>query len=166
MMACASRVVRAWNWLVAFACTYFAFVALARPVTAAVRWAAALTGASVAYVLVMLAIAALWRHDEAHAAVCCAGGMAIAVMTGVWAASTILPAAHRRAGMWTCTALGVLYPALLAAGAEADAPVRSMQLLYIVASAAGGVAALRSFPVAHDAGISHGALASPRSAAA
>jgi hypothetical protein len=89
----------------------------------------------------MLAIAAVWQYDPTHAAVCCAGGMAVAVMCGAWAASAILPDRHRRAGLWTCTALGMLYPVLLAGGSAPGAPIHAMQALYVLASAVGGFAA-------------------------
>ena len=159
MTASASRVANASNWLAAFAYAYLAFVTSTKLVTTAVRWAAALIAASTAYVLVMLFLAALWRHDSAHAAICCAGAMAVAVMCGAWAASAILLPGHRRAGMWTCMALGMLYPVLLAAGSEPDVPIRAMQFLYVVTAAAGGVAALWTLPITHRASIPHPAHA-------
>src|SRR5271156_1833719 len=106
MAGSALRVANASNWLATFAYAYLGVVASAGLVTTAVRWAAALIGASVAYVLVMLMMAAFWRHDSGHAVICCAGGMTVAVLCGVRAASAILLPSHRRAGLWACTALG------------------------------------------------------------
>jgi hypothetical protein len=157
MVAHASRVANASNWLATFAYAYVAFVIAAKPVTTVARWVVALTEASVAYVLIMLALAAFWRHDSAHAAICCAGGMAIAVLCGGWVATTILLPAHRRAGLWTCTLLGALYPMLLVAGSAPDAPVHAMQSLYVIASTAGGIVALWALPIPRAASIAHGA---------
>ncbi len=159
MAAPASRVAHASNWLATFAYANLAFVASARLVTTAVRWVAALTGASVAYVLVMLMLAAFWRHDSAHAAICCAGAMMVSVLCGVRAASAILLPSHRRAGLWACTALGMLYPVLLAAGSAPGTPVHAMQWLYVVTSAAGGLVALWTLPLTHGASIARAAHA-------
>lgn len=149
MVSSASRVSSASNWLATSAYAYSAFVASTKLAINATRWAAALLGASVAYVLVMLALAAFWQHDSAHAAVCCAGGMVVAMLCAAWAATAILLPGHRHAGVWICTILGMLYPLLLAAGSAPGAPVRAMQFLYVVASAAGGVAALWTLPLTH-----------------
>jgi hypothetical protein len=159
MAGSALRVANASNWLATFAYAYLGFVASAKLVTTAVRWVAALTGASVAYVLVMLMMAAFWRHDSGHAAICCAGGMTVAVVCGVRAASAILLPSHRRAGLWACTALSALYPVLLAAGSEPGAPIRTVLLLYVVTSIAGGVVALLTLPLTHDASIGRAAHA-------
>jgi hypothetical protein len=159
MVASASRVASASNWLATSAYAYSAFVASTRLVTTAVRWVAALVGASVAYLLVMLALAAFWRHDSAHAAICCAGGMAVAVLCGAWAASVVLLPGHRAAGVWVCTILGMLYPLALAAGSDPGAPVRAMQFMYAVTAAVGGVVALWTLPPMRSATISYTAHA-------
>jgi ABC-type proline/glycine betaine transport system permease subunit len=147
MAASESRVASASNWLVTSSYAYLAFVASTRLATTAARWAAALLGASVVYVLVMLALAAFWQHDSAHAAVCCALGMVVAVLCAAWATSTILLPAHRDAGAWTCMILGMLYPLLLAAVSAPGTPVRTMQFLYVAAAAVGGVASLWTLPL-------------------
>jgi low temperature requirement protein LtrA len=147
----AARVASASNWLVTSSYAYLAFVTSTRLATTATRWAAALLGASVVYVLVMLALAAFWQHDSAHAAVCCALGMVVAVLSAAWATSTMLLPAHRHAGVWTCTILGMLYPLVLAAGSAPGTPVRAMQFLYVAAAAAGGVAALCTLPLSRGA---------------
>jgi hypothetical protein len=149
----APRVSNASIWAATLAYAYLTFIASTRLVTTATRWAAALLGAGVAYVLVMLAIAIFWQHDRAHAAVACAGGMAVAVLCAGWVAGAILLPEHRRAGMWACTALAMLYPVLLAAGSAPGAPVRAMQLLYVVTAAAGGIGALWTLPVTGSAPI-------------
>jgi ABC-type proline/glycine betaine transport system permease subunit len=160
MVVPASRVASAPNWLATTAYAYSAFVASTRLATTAARWAAALLGATAAYLLVMLALAAFWRHDSAHAAICCAGGMAVAVLCGAWAASTVLLPRHRTAGVWVCTILGILYPLALAAGSDPGAPVRAMQLMYAAMAGAGGLAALWTLPLTpRSAGISHTAHA-------
>jgi hypothetical protein len=141
MTALEARVASGSNWLATSAYAYTTFVASMRPVTTVVRWAAALIAASVAYVLIMLLLAVTWQHDPAHAAICCAGSMAVAVLCGAWVAGLILLPRHRSVGMWTCTALGMMYPLLLAAGHAPGTPVREMQLLYVVTAAAGGIAA-------------------------
>lgn len=146
MVPSASRVASASNWLATSAYAYSAFVASTRLATTATRWSAALLGAGVAYVLVMLALATFWQHNSSHAAICCAGGMMVAVLCAASVASTILLPRHRYAGVWVCTILGMLYPLLLAASSAPGTPVRTMQFLYVVASAAGGVAALSTLP--------------------
>jgi len=146
MAAPESRVASASNWLVTSSHAYLAFVMSTRLATTAMRWAAALLEASVVYVLVMLALAAFWQHDTAHAAVRCALGMVVAVLCAGWASSTILLPAHRHAGVLTCTVLGMLYPLLLAAGSAPGTPVRAMQFLYVAAAAVGGVTALCMLP--------------------
>lgn len=110
MLTSKSRLANTSSWLATLAYAYFVFVTSALLVTTALRWAAALIAASVAYALVMLLLAALWQHDSAHAAICCAGGMAIAVLCGARLATTILLPLHRTAGVWACTALGTIYP--------------------------------------------------------
>ncbi len=147
MVASDSRVASASSWLTTFAYAYLAFVGSTRLATTAVRWAAALIGAGVAYVLVMLVLAAFWQHDSAHAAVGCAAGMAVSVLCAARVASVVLLPAHRMAGVWACTILGMLYPALLAVGSAPGTPVRAMQLLYIATAAAGGLAAMRTLPL-------------------
>jgi hypothetical protein len=150
MAASAPPLASASSWLATFAYAYLAFVASTRLVTTGSRWAAALVGAGVAYGLVMRVLAALWQYDSAHAAICCAGSMAVAVLCGAWVASAILLPAHRRAGMWACTAVGMLYPVLLAAGSPPDAPVRGLQILDVAGAAVGGFAALWSLaPARH-----------------
>jgi hypothetical protein len=79
--------------------------------------------------------------------------MAVAVLCAGWVAGAILLPEHRRAGMWACTALAMLYPVLLAAGSAPGAPVRAMQLLYVVTAAAGGIGALWTLPVTGSAPI-------------
>src|SRR5271167_3809708 len=138
MILPASRFASASTWLAAFAYAYFTFVASARLVTTAMRWAAALTGASLAYALVMLVLAVLWQHGSGHAALCCAGAMAVAVMCGTWVACALLLPGHRRAGAWTCTALGMFFPMVLAVGNQPDASVRAVQMLFAAAAAIGG----------------------------
>jgi len=140
--------------LVAFAYAYLTCVASARLVTTALRWAAALTGASLAYFLVMRVLIALWQ-DSAHAAIGYAGAMAVAVMCGAWVACTLLLPGHRRAGAWTCTALGMLYPMLLAAAGPPHAPIRAAQVLFVAAAAVGGIAVLRSLPLTPGAAVPH-----------
>src|SRR5271165_3017259 len=120
------------RWLAAFAYAYLVFVASARLATTTLRWAAALTGASLAYALVMRVLIALWQ-DSAHAAIGCAGAQAVAVMCGAWVACAMLLPGHRRAGAWACTALGMLYPILLAAGSRPDASIRAVDLLFAAA---------------------------------
>jgi uncharacterized membrane protein len=163
MIASVSRVTGASNWLATSAYAYSAFVASTRFVTTTARWAAALIAAIVVYLLVMLALAAFWQHDSAHAAAFCAGGMAVAVLCGAWAASAMLLPRHRAAGAWVCCILGMLYPMLLAAASQPGAPVQAMQLLYVVASAAGGFAALWTPPLARSVMASHTANALERS---
>ncbi len=147
MTASTSRVADASNWLATFAFAYVAFVTSLRLVTTTARWAAALIAAGTAYVLVMLVLAAVWRHGSAHAATLCAASMTVAVMCGARAASAILLPEHRRAGVCTCMALGMLYPVLLAAGSAPVMPVHAMQFLYVATAAAGGLAALWTLPL-------------------
>jgi hypothetical protein len=142
MAAFASRFESTSNWLAASAYAYSAFVASTRLARTTVRWAAALLGAGIAYGLVMLFLAVVWQQDTAHAAMWCAGSMSVAVPFGAWVASEIVLPQHRRAGVWTCTVLGMLYPMLLAASSSAGTPVRAMQYLYVAAAAVGGLAAV------------------------
>ena len=146
MTAPASRVASTSVWLATSYHAYLAYLASTRSASVIARWAAALTAASVAYVLVMLALASVWQRDSAHAAIFCAGGMMVATLCDTWVASVILPPSHRRAGAWVCTLLGVAYPLALAAHSPAGTPIHAMQLLYVVATAIGGVAALRMQP--------------------
>ena len=142
MVPSTSRVTITSNWLVASAYAYLAFVASTRLATATVRWAAALLGAGIAYGLVMMFLSVVWQLDGVHASIWCACSMSVAVPCGAWVANEILLPGDRRAGVWTCTVLGMLYPMLLAANSGAGAPIRAMQYLYVAAAAAGGLVAV------------------------
>jgi hypothetical protein len=142
MTETASRLSKAAVWLASLGYAYWTYAVASRPAKTVIRWFAALTGASIVYVLVMLLLASLWQAGPAHAALCCALSMTVAVCCGTWAARAILLPGQRPRAVWACTALGMVYPALLAANA---APATGVDLAWygmgVAASLAGGVLA-------------------------
>jgi hypothetical protein len=114
-----------------------------------------LFGAGIAYGLVMIFLSVVWQLDSVHSVMWCAGSMSVAVPCGAWVASKILLPGDRRAGVWTCAVLGMLYPMLLAARSGADAPIREMQYVYAAAAAAGGLVAVLLSSAARQAPAPH-----------
>jgi hypothetical protein len=140
-----SRVTSVPVWVGTFVYAYAAN-ALSRPsVKGVLRCLAGLIVASATYVLVLLPVVLFIAPEAGRAAITYACGIALATMLGTWACSLVVLPGHRTIGMLLCIGLGMAFPVIVAALSEPTAPVRSMQYLYLIATALGGITALMAW---------------------
>lgn len=129
-------------WLATFAYAGAIVMMAAKPVRLGARGVGGICAGVLAYMVLMLGLVLVVKPSGGQAAAIYAAGMAVATMLAMQVAGRVVPRAMRGAAMVICFALGLIYPAIVAATATATAPVQSMLSLYLAATALGGCVTL------------------------